>query len=106
MWIDNGRIVISRFRAKFQVWIGTNQGAVKAWAVRRRVTAERWDKHAIARFKARPENPGGSASDGAPAMPDDQAGEEEPSTEEEDEQEKHRYLRLRKKGLREIRILR
>ena len=72
-------------------------GAVKACAVRRRVIAERWDKHAIARFNATPGNPGGAASDDAPGAPDDQHEDDEPPTEEEEEEEKHRYLRLRKK---------
>ena len=89
--------VMSPSESKPEVWIGTKGGAVKTWAVRRRVKTERWDKHAIARFKATPEDPGTAAADDAPGPPEEDGAEEEPPTEEEAEEERHRYLRLRAK---------
>ena len=81
-----------------EVWIGTTSGAVKAWSVRRRVTAERWDQHLLAKMKATPEDPEVLREEVQDQRPDtSEEREEEPSTEEEDQEMKNRHLRLRAK---------
>ena len=59
--------------------------------------AERWDRHAISKLKATPEDPQVMRDEARDPNPAEDAREEEPETEEEDDALKRRYLRLRAK---------
>ena len=82
-------------RKSNEVWIGTPTKAVKAWAVRRRIAEERWDKHAVSQLRAAPEDPQVFRSDSSGVRSAEDGPEEEPTTEEEEVEEKNRHLKLR-----------
>ena len=90
-------IWLGHSRCSNEAWIGTGSEAVRAWSVRRRVTAERWDRHAISKLRATPEDPQVTRDDSQSRSPEASGPDEEPETEEEDEVTRRRYLRLRAK---------
>ena len=72
--------------------MGNREGVVKAWAVRRRIPKERWDRKFIASFKATPQQ----------WSPEDMGEDEErmayhPEGEEEDEEMKEYWETVRRK---------
>ena len=75
-------IWLGHCRGSNEIWIGTTSGAVKAWTVRRRVEAERWDRHYVANMRAIPEDPSVIADEGITARPEAGEGDEESDTEE------------------------
>ena len=93
-------IWLGHCRNSNEVWIGAGSEAVKAWMVRRRVAAERWDRHTISKLRATPEDPQVMRDENRCPMPASEEAEEEPETEEEDDEEKRRHLRLRAKDFR------
>lgn len=91
VWLGHGR-------GSNEVWIGAPEGAVKAWSVRRRVMAERWDSEYISLFKS-PPPPGQPGSTGTDTGREDHQAEEEPPS-EEDMDERPRFLKLRKRDFK------
>jgi len=68
---------------------------VKAWTVRRRATAEIWDKYAVTKLRATLEDPEMLRHEDKVSIPASDGAEEEPPTEEELEEEKNRHIKLR-----------
>ena len=70
------------------------EGAVKAWSVRKRMMAERWDNECLSKFQSN--SPGQPGSTGIDDKRKDDRLEEEPPSEGETT-ERFRFLKLRKK---------